>query len=184
MAESKESSEVDKSKTDFLNRVKIVKSEIRSKFLNLRNDLDNQELRALEKVEKIEREILEKFEKASASLKEISQVREQVLAGLKNNVTSELLRKNLNMYDDEIKEIQQNSNIDLTIELVWKLEKLASICEVYSNLEVEILSNKAPGMQEMTSILSVYTDFIPPVKKLEQSPQKSYTLPFRKKQKP
>ena len=132
MAESRESSDVDKSKIDFLNRVKTVKSEIKTTFRNFRKDLDNKELRTLEKVEKIEREILEKCERASASVKEISQAREQVLAILKSNATSKLLKINLKIYDDEIKEIQKNSNIDSTIELVWKLEQLASICEVSS----------------------------------------------------
>ena len=134
MAESRESSDVDKSKTEFLNRVKTVKSEIRSKFLNLRKDLEDQELSALEKVEKIEREILEKFERASASLKEISQVRDGILAGLKSNATNNLLKKSLEMYDKEIEQIKLDSKIDSTIKLVWKLEQLASICEVSSSV--------------------------------------------------
>ena len=154
MAESRESSDVDKSKTDFLNRVKTTKSEIRTKFLNLRKDLEDQELRALVKVEKIEREILEKFERASASLKEISQVREQVSAGLKGNATSKLLKKNLKIYDDEIKEIQKNSKIDSTIKLVWKLEKLASICEVSSIVNPYSLHPQPVP----TSDFSIYSD--------------------------
>ena len=135
MAESRESSGVDKSKTDFLNQVQTTKSEIRIKFLNLRKDLDDQELRALEKVEKIEREILEKFERDSAPLEEISQVRDGIVAGLKSNATNNLLKKSLEMYDTEIKRIKLHSKIDSTFELVLKWKKLdpfTDICEVSS----------------------------------------------------
>ena len=192
MAESRESSDVDKSKTDFLNRVKTVKSEIRTKFLNLRKDLEDQELSALEKVDEIEREILEKFERASASLKEISQVREQVLTGLKSNVTSKLLKKNLKMYNDEIKEIQKNSKIDSTIKLVWKLEQLASICKVSSsvgpssqasrNSNIHTPSGKKSRISKPPlSSPKVYVDEIPPIKISGQSTKKNPILSPPKK---
>ena len=174
MAESRESSDVDKSKTDFLSRVKTVKSEIRTKFLNLRKDLDDQELRTLEKVEKIEREILEKCERASASLKEISQVRDGILTGLKSNSANYLLKKSLEMYDKEIEHIKLYSKIDSTIELVWKLEQLPSICEVSSiegpssqvsrNSDIHTPSSKTSGLPKKRSASSSKVDSTPPVK--------------------
>ena len=190
MAESRESSEVDKSKTDFLNRVQKAKSEIKTRFKSIRKDLDKQEAEILIKVDEIQRDIIEKYARESASLKEISRVREQVLTGLKSNATSKLLKKNLKMYDDEmIKEIQKNFNIDSTIELVWKLEQLPSICEVSSsvdpfsqvskNSDIHTPSSKTPELLTKRLASSSKVDSTPPVKIVKisrPSTKKSFIL--------
>ena len=135
MAESREV--YDQSRIDFLHRVQTAKSEIRTKFQNLRNTINNQEERTLEKVEEIQQEILENYERTLTSLKELSQVRDQVLAGLKSNATNDFLRKNLEMYDREIETVKKNSKIDSIFELVWDMEhlNLCDLCEVVSYTE-------------------------------------------------
>ena len=122
----------DKSKTEFLNRVKKVKSEIKTKFQKVRKELDDQELNILKRVEDIEQEILENYEITAISLKEINQAREHALATFKSNTTSSLLKENLEMYDKGIEKIKRNSKINSTIELVWKMENFdlsSNICE-------------------------------------------------------
>ena len=164
MTESKGNFNMKKLKTDFLNRVLKAKSEIKTNFKSIRKIVDQEEAKILKKVDEIERDILESYARASASLKEISKVREQVLTGLKSNSTSKLQKKNLKMYDDEIKEIRKNSNIDSTIELKWGFEHLTRICEVsssvnpYRNFDIHSPSGQTPEMFERTSLFSSQVD--------------------------
>ena len=142
----------DKSKTEFLNRVKETKSEIKTKFQNARKKLDEKELKILKRVEKIEKEIIDDYEKNASTLKEITQAKEQLLGTFKSNTTNILLKKNLEIIDKEIEEIKKNSKIDSTIELVWKMEQLDlsrdDMCQVSINIKSsspKIPTNQAEG---------------------------------------
>ena len=142
----------DKSKTEFLNRVKKIQSEIKTKFQNARKKLDEQELKILKRVEETEKEIIDDYEKNAITLKEITQAKGQLLSSFKSNTTNILLKKNLEIIDQEIEKIKKNSKIDSTIELVWKMEQLDlsrnDMCQVNINTKSsppKIPTNQAGG---------------------------------------
>ena len=87
----------------------------------------------LEELNGIETETIKEFELSSKTLTEITHAREQVLATLKSNTTSALLKKTLDIYDKEMEEIIHQSKIDsLTIELKWGTSefKFTNLCEL------------------------------------------------------
>ena len=125
--------EATKIKTEFKNRIQIARQEIQTKFGGYFDELRKEETRLLEKLNGIETETIKEFELSSKTLTEITHSREQVLATLKSNTTSALLKKTLDIYDKEMEDIKNKSKINsLTIELKWRTSEFifTNLCEL------------------------------------------------------
>ena len=126
----------DASKSEFLDRVKNVKSDIKIKFERIRNQLDDKQLTIQKRIEEIESEIIKNYEKSVTTWKEITQAKENIRDIFKSNTSNYLRRKNVEMYDREIAKLRQDSKIDSTFEVIWKIENLDSsneFCEILVN---------------------------------------------------
>ena len=116
---------------EFKARIQSSRNEIQTKFLLLFDELREEELRLLTKLDGIESDVIDKFNASSATLTEIILARENILGILKSNTTNTLLKNTLEMYDKEIEDITTNPAIKSTsIHLNWKLDKLGKICEM------------------------------------------------------
>ena len=166
---------------EFKARIKCSRDEIQTRFSRFNDQLKEDELRLLTKLDDIERDTIDKFNGSSASLSEILLARENILGILKSNTTSTLLKNNLEMYDKEIEEITTKSVIKSTkIELNWKLDKLGTICEmneiVYQNFKTTFPQPKDDSTSgSITPIVEDHFETIRPVYKTN-SPMSDPTI--------
>ena len=84
-----------KYKIDFKDKIQTARNEIQTKFMEFFNQLQNEMVCLLEKVDAIENEVLAKFELSSNTLFEMLKARENAVVILKSNSTSHFLEKKL-----------------------------------------------------------------------------------------
>ncbi|KAI6647138.1 hypothetical protein LOD99_8874 [Oopsacas minuta] len=116
-------------KISFKIRIQNARDEIQSKYLEFHSQLTKEESRLITRLDDIESEVLETFEKYSTSLNEITKAREQILSIFKTNTTNrDLLRNNLEIYDKEIQAIKENTKIENIINLEWDIKPIEINC--------------------------------------------------------
>ena len=120
MATQEEQNFVTKTRNEFVMSAENAIKEIRDKFVNFHSQLDQGESDLINNVEKVQADILQKFDEITPKLKEIQQCRDSVVSILRNNSNKQLLETQLSSLTAEIDGVIGKSEIDKLIKLKWK----------------------------------------------------------------
>ena len=132
MATREEQNFITKTRNEFTISVENAIREIQNKFSDFHIQLHQRESNLIEYVEKIQKDILQKFDEITPKLKEIKQCRDSVIAILTNNTNKQLLETQLHSFTTEIDGVVGQSGIDNLIRLKWRYCNLQvdNICEI------------------------------------------------------
>ena len=141
MSTQKDQNFVTKTRNEFVLSAENAIKEIHDKFANFHSQLNRGEIDLRNNVEKIQADILQKFDEITPKLKEIQQCRDAVIAILTNNTNKQLLETQLSSFTAEIDGVIGQSEIDKLIRLKWKY------CELPINdvCTIATINHERPG---------------------------------------
>ena len=132
MATQEEQNFVTKTRNEFVLSAEIAIKEIKDKFENFHSQLHQGEVNLINYVEKIQADILHKFDEMTPKLNEIQQCRNSVISILTKNSNKQLLDTQLSSFNSEIDGVIRHTGIDNLIRLKWKFCELPinNICTI------------------------------------------------------
>ena len=120
MSTQKDQNFVTKTRNEFVLSAENAIKEIHDKFANFHSQLNRGEIDLINNVEKVQADILRKFDEITPKLKEIQQLRDSTISILRNNSNKQLLETQLSSFTAEIDRVIGQSEIDKLIRLKWK----------------------------------------------------------------
>ena len=120
MATQEEQNFITKTRNEFVMSAENAIKEIHDKFASFHSQLDQGESNLINNVEKIRKDILQKFDEITPKLEEIQQCRAAAISILRNNSNKQLLETQLSSFTAEIEGVIGQSGIDNLIGLKWK----------------------------------------------------------------
>ena len=132
MATQEEHNFITKSRNEFAMSAENAIKEIHEKFANFHSQLDRGESNLINNVEKIQKDILQKFDEITPKLKEIQKCRDSTIAILTKNSNKQLLETQLHSFTTEIDGVIEQSCINNLVRLKWRYCNLQIdyICEI------------------------------------------------------
>ena len=132
MATYEEQNFITKTRNTFVLSAETAIKEIKNKFAIFHSQLHQGERNLIYTIEKIQADILQKYDEITPKLKEIQRCRDSVISILTNNSNKQLLDTQLRTFTTEIDEVIGKSDIDKLINLKWRCSDLqvGTICQV------------------------------------------------------
>ena len=132
MATQEEQNFITNARNEFVMSAGNAIKEIHDKFASFHSQLDQGESNLINNVEKIQKDILQKFDEITPKLKEIQQCRAAAISILRNNSNKQLLETQLSSFTAEIEGVIGQSGIDNLIGLKWKYCELPinNVCTI------------------------------------------------------
>ena len=132
MATYEEQNFITKTRNTFVLSAKTAIKEIKNQFVNFHSQLHQGERNLIYTIEKIQADILQKYDEIIPKLEEIQRCRDAVISILTNNLNKQLLNTQLRSFTTEINEVIGKSDIDKLINLKWRCNDLQvdTICQI------------------------------------------------------